>query len=184
MKKQINPTIKVHLIRSAFYLLLLIAICAIPFALAQSRSRGAARQSVAKSAILSGSSFNPAESKLQVPITANPDLQGASPKKDDVTKVPDVPVTANPEPQGLTYRPAESSAFASAGSKDQYFLDLPEVTCGAGNIRVEATNSGNNADYATLKEAFDAINAGTHTGVINIGVCGDTTETLSAVLNA
>ena len=35
MKKQINPTIKAHLIRSAFYLLLLIAVCAIPFALAQ-----------------------------------------------------------------------------------------------------------------------------------------------------
>src|SRR5437764_4439515 len=38
MKKQINPTIKAHLIRGAFYLLLLIAVCAIPFALAQ-RSR-------------------------------------------------------------------------------------------------------------------------------------------------
>src|SRR5207249_3931304 len=35
MKKQINPTIKAHLIRSAFYLLLLLAVCAIPFALAQ-----------------------------------------------------------------------------------------------------------------------------------------------------
>jgi len=40
MKKQINPTIKAHLIRGAFYLLLLVAVCAIPFALAQSRSRG------------------------------------------------------------------------------------------------------------------------------------------------
>ena len=40
MKKQINPTIKAHVIRSAFYLLLLLAVCAIPFALAQSRSRG------------------------------------------------------------------------------------------------------------------------------------------------
>ena len=39
MKKQINPTIKAHLIRGAFYLLLLLAVCAIPFALAQSRSR-------------------------------------------------------------------------------------------------------------------------------------------------
>src|SRR6266480_6727595 len=38
MKKQINPTIKAHLIRGAFYLLLLLAVCAIPFALAQ-RSR-------------------------------------------------------------------------------------------------------------------------------------------------
>src|SRR5882757_1099089 len=35
MKKQINPTIKAHLIRGAFYLLLLVAVFAIPFALAQ-----------------------------------------------------------------------------------------------------------------------------------------------------
>src|SRR5215467_8515914 len=35
MKKQINPTIKAHLIRGAFYLLLLVAVCAIPFALGQ-----------------------------------------------------------------------------------------------------------------------------------------------------
>jgi Kelch motif len=47
MKKQINPTIKAHLLRSAFYLLLLLAVCAIPFALAQSRSRGTAKRSVA-----------------------------------------------------------------------------------------------------------------------------------------
>ena len=47
MKKQINPTIKAHLIRGAFYLLLLVAVCAIPFALAQSRSRGTTKQGVA-----------------------------------------------------------------------------------------------------------------------------------------
>ena len=35
MKKQINPSIKAHLIRSAFYVLLLVAVCVIPFALAQ-----------------------------------------------------------------------------------------------------------------------------------------------------
>jgi hypothetical protein len=45
MKKQINPTIKAHLIRSAFYVLLLIAVCVIPFALAQRK----AKQSVAAS---------------------------------------------------------------------------------------------------------------------------------------
>ena len=38
MKKQINPTIKAHLLRGAFYLLLLIAVCAIPFALAQRKA--------------------------------------------------------------------------------------------------------------------------------------------------
>src|SRR5438477_11616753 len=35
MKKQINPSNKAHLIRGACYLLLLLAICVIPFALAQ-----------------------------------------------------------------------------------------------------------------------------------------------------
>src|SRR5205809_7766196 len=44
MKKQINPTIKAHLIRGAFYLLLLVAVCAIPFALAQ---RNATKRGVA-----------------------------------------------------------------------------------------------------------------------------------------
>jgi hypothetical protein len=43
MKKQINPSIKAHLVRGAFYLLLLISICAIPFALAQ---RNAGKQTV------------------------------------------------------------------------------------------------------------------------------------------
>jgi hypothetical protein len=46
MKKQINPAIKAHLIRGAFYLLLLVAVCAIPFALAQSRSRGTTKPGV------------------------------------------------------------------------------------------------------------------------------------------
>jgi hypothetical protein len=45
MKKQINPNIKAHLIRSAFYVLLLVAVCVIPFALAQ---RNATKRSVAK----------------------------------------------------------------------------------------------------------------------------------------
>src|SRR5437773_4481548 len=51
MKKQINPFIKAHLLQSAFILLSLVAVSAIPFALAQSRSRGTAKRSVAASAI-------------------------------------------------------------------------------------------------------------------------------------
>jgi N-acetylneuraminic acid mutarotase len=39
MKKQINPNVKAHLIRGAFYLLLLLAVCVIPFALGQRRAR-------------------------------------------------------------------------------------------------------------------------------------------------
>src|ERR1700746_1261676 len=35
MKKRINPSTKTHLIRGAFYLVLLLAVCVIPLALAQ-----------------------------------------------------------------------------------------------------------------------------------------------------
>src|SRR4029077_19348470 len=45
MEKQINSTIKAHLIRSAFYVLLLVAVCVIPFTLAQ---RKTAKQSLAE----------------------------------------------------------------------------------------------------------------------------------------
>jgi hypothetical protein len=45
MKNQIHLIIRAHLIGSAFYMLLLMAVCVIPFALAQ---RNATRQSAAK----------------------------------------------------------------------------------------------------------------------------------------
>jgi hypothetical protein len=37
--------------------------------------------------------------------------------------------------------------------------------------------------YATLKLAFDAINTGTHQGLVNVSITGNTTETASAILN-
>ena len=35
MKKQINPNIQAHLLRAAFYAMILVGMCAIPFAVAQ-----------------------------------------------------------------------------------------------------------------------------------------------------
>src|SRR4026209_2625608 len=49
MKKQNNLTINAHLVRGAFYLLLLLTICAIPFVLARPGSRMTTKQIVAKS---------------------------------------------------------------------------------------------------------------------------------------
>jgi hypothetical protein len=50
-------------------------------------------------------------------------------------------------------------------------------------VDVTATG-GTNASYTTLKAAFDAINAGSHTGTIALGISANTTETAPAVLNA
>jgi len=55
MKKQINPTIKAYLVRSGFYLLLLLAVCAIPFALAQ---RNTTKRNVTNSGAKTDASAN------------------------------------------------------------------------------------------------------------------------------
>ena len=52
------------------------------------------------------------------------------------------------------------------------------------NTDATKTVGPSGADYTTLKSAFDAINAGTLTGVITLQIIGSTTETSSAVLNA
>jgi hypothetical protein len=60
MKKQINPTIKAHLIRGAFYLVLLLAVCAIPFALAQRHStKRSSSQRNGASAVKLAAALNP-----------------------------------------------------------------------------------------------------------------------------
>ena len=46
MKKQTDPTIKAHLVRGAFYLILLVTICVIPFALGQRQARDTNSQSL------------------------------------------------------------------------------------------------------------------------------------------
>jgi hypothetical protein len=51
-------------------------------------------------------------------------------------------------------------------------------------IAVTATAGTATGTYTTLKGAFDAINLGTHQGIINISINGNTTETATAVLNS
>jgi N-acetylneuraminic acid mutarotase len=76
MKKQINPNIKAHLIRSSFYVLLLLAVCVIPFALAQ---RNTTRRAVTKPkvAALPRHAVNPATSNLRNDAAAS-EVKGKS----------------------------------------------------------------------------------------------------------
>ncbi len=53
-----------------------------------------------------------------------------------------------------------------------------------GQVSLTASGGAANGNFTTLKGAFDAINAGTHTGSIAITITGNTTEAASAVLNA
>ncbi|WP_028121156.1 beta strand repeat-containing protein [Epilithonimonas tenax] len=50
-------------------------------------------------------------------------------------------------------------------------------------VDVTATSGTQTATYTTVKGAFDAINAGTHQGVINVIITANTSETATATLN-
>lgn len=50
--------------------------------------------------------------------------------------------------------------------------------------QVDVSTGGSPTTYTTLKDAFDAINAGTHTGTITIAITANTTETAPCVLNS
>lgn len=66
------------------------------------------------------------------------------------------------------------------------FVIFAGISAFAQNVNVTATGGTTNATYATLKTAFDAVNAGTHTGAITFDIAANTTEPLnaSAVLNS
>src|SRR5215469_11828407 len=103
MKTRINAAIKAHLIRGAFYLLLLLAVCAIPFALAQSRGRGTTEPGVASLASNANmfakfAAAQPASGAAQATMLSRIHPKGASQSNAgsrllpyDVRGVPDLP---------------------------------------------------------------------------------------------
>ncbi len=64
-------------------------------------------------------------------------------------------------------------------------LALTLTLAGFAQVSVTATaGTAGPTSYTTLKAAFDAVNAGTHQGVVSVSITGNTTETASAVLLA
>ena len=55
---------------------------------------------------------------------------------------------------------------------------------GFSQVTLTASSGTGSGSFTTLKDAFDAINAGTHQGAIVININASTSETASAVLNA
>ncbi|RYY87202.1 MAG: hypothetical protein EOO15_12525 [Chitinophagaceae bacterium] len=62
-------------------------------------------------------------------------------------------------------------------------LFCTSIVC-AQQVSIVSSQGTPSANYSTLKASFDAINAGTHRGIISVNISGNITETASAVLNA
>jgi hypothetical protein len=107
MKKQINPTIKAHLLRGALYLLLLVAVCAIPFALAQ---RNATKRSVAKPLAKPNFVSNPA---VGGPQAAPPSTGAAQNMQSSIREPGSEPVMTGRASSAVTSGLTRSSAVRS-----------------------------------------------------------------------
>ena len=94
----------------------------------------------------------------------------------------------------INYLPSAPSLVAAAGTgiTTDYAgtvrrLNAPSMGAyeyAVGNVYVTATAGTGSGIYASIKDAFDKINDGTHQGVITTILNGSTTEIASAVLNA
>ena len=140
MKKQINPTIKAHLIRGAFYVLLLLAVCVIPFALAQRNTTGRAATKPNVAANTKHANRAPGQLSNGAAVSAPKAPAKASAKK---TKVKTAPSTrfSNalgrvPQSAALHKRPAAPTGVACAY----------QFTSGGDAIVPGDTDIGNHAD--------------------------------------
>ncbi len=102
----------------------------------------------------------------------------STPKTFNVSICEDTLVEGNENFLSFLQTPTGGATVGTQSSTDVTITDNDAAP--TGNVIV---NPGNIA-YATLKEAFDAINAGTHTGAVTVDIAGNTTETASATLNA
>ena len=123
MKKQLNPTIKAHLVRGALYLLLLLAVCAIPFALAQRHAtRVEAKQDAAAkelhNALPASGAIGASAAQAQLPnISQTGQLQ--LPKVSSGPGVPSFRIPPVPHlPQVVLYDQLNNPGTLSSSSQD------------------------------------------------------------------
>src|SRR5436309_22208 len=132
MKKQINLAMKAHLIRGAFYLLLLLAVCAIPLALAQ---RSAAKRGVpnlASNSNLLVSQFN-ADTRL-LPYDVRPLRTSQFPQTTGARAAHVLPIPRPPKaPQDILYQQvrrgtwSQSMPMAPTSSAPREFALVPRI---------------------------------------------------------
>ena len=116
MKKQIHPSIKAHLLWSALILLSLLAVCAIPFALAQ---RNSTKQSVAKPNAVPSINLQSIDGTVsaqpQSPKVSRTDL----PTKTSEPRVPNFSLPPVPKLPAITlYDQLNNPGTISTGSQD------------------------------------------------------------------
>jgi hypothetical protein len=159
MKKQINPTIKAHLIRGAAYVLLLLAVCVIPLALAQRN----AKQSAAAGKM---SRLSSTASRSQLSPLTSARAQAARIPAMPASQVPKTASASRlsvPVATGLEKRVSEVPLKASGASRVQLLPILPQPKAPQVVLYDQYDNAGTNStssqNFEPASDPFDDFNA-------------------------
>ena len=140
MKKQVNPRTKAHLIRGAFYLLLLIAVCAIPFALAQ---RNTNKISAAKQGSYSTRATDQADAfdggSIEPPLGDQTTSTGTLCSK--------IAFSSDRDGNYEIYVMNPDGTNATRLTHDTAIDDFPDISPDGGKITFESTRNGSSEIY-------------------------------------
>lgn len=101
--------------------------------------------------------------------------------------------SASTSVQYYVFTSGTANVASNGSNADLYTINLNNnsgsnysytVGATAYNVWVTSTAGTSSAGYSTLKGAIDAINAGTHTGAIEVAINSSTSETATSVLNS
>ena len=115
--------------------------------------------------------------------TATPTATATATPTATATATPTATATATPTATA-TATPTATATATPTATATATATPTPTATPAGGPVIVTASaGTLGPTIYPTLKDAFDAINAGTHQGTIAVLITGDTTETATASLN-
>ena len=164
MKKSINPTIKAHLLRGALYLLLLLAVSLIPFALAQ-RTTAKGNRPATTITVTNGNDSGPGSLRQALAQANDGDTINFDPSVSIVTLttaelVITKSITISASPQMVTVQRASTPQFRIFHVMPGHSVEINGLTISGGHITGD-NGGGILNDNSTLTIADCTVNANT-----------------------
>ena len=191
IKKYINPTIKAHLIRGAFYLLLLLAVSLIPFALAQ-RTTAKGNRPATTITVTNGNDSGPGSLRQALVQANDGDTINFDPSVNIVTLttaelVITKSITISASPQMVTVqRASQAPQFRIFHVMPGHTVEINGLTISGGHI-TDDNGGGILNDHSTLTIAHctvngNAIMSGSVANLSGGGIYNSGTMTLNQVI--
>ena len=175
MKKQINPNVKAHLIRSAFYLLLVLVVSVVPFALAQ-RTTAKGKRPATTITVTNGNDSGPGSLRQALADASDGDTINFDPSVASVILTTaelaiDKSVTLSGAPQMVTVVRSSQTEFRIFHVMPGHSVEIDGLSIHGGHITGD-NGGGILNDNSTLTIAYCTVYANTIVSAESVNVFG------------